>query len=55
MPRYLELLAAGSSLRPDRILAEIGIDISRKEFWQGGIRLIRENVEKAKELAAAIS
>jgi oligoendopeptidase F len=49
--QYLELLAAGGSGSPTQILSRLGIDIARKEFWQGGIDLIRDMVERAKSLA----
>jgi len=50
--RYMDLLAAGGSQKPAEMLAEIGIDISKKEFWQGGVDLIRQMVEQAKALAS---
>ena len=49
--RYLEFLATGGSRKPAEMLAEMGIDISRKDFWQGGADLIRGMVEQAKALA----
>jgi oligoendopeptidase F len=49
--RYLDLLAAGGSASPEEMLKEIGIDINRKEFWQGGVQIIREMVQRAKALA----
>jgi oligoendopeptidase F len=49
--RYLDLLAAGGSQKPTEILAAVGIDISQKAFWEGGVRLIRDMVDRAKELA----
>lgn len=53
--RYFDLLAAGGSRRPQEMLAELGIDIARAEFWQGGCDLIRENVLKAEALAREIA
>jgi oligoendopeptidase F len=49
--RYFELLATGSSKAPAEILAAVGIDPEKKEFWQGGIDLIRDMVRQARELA----
>jgi oligoendopeptidase F len=40
-PRYLDILAAGGSEAPARILADAGIDIHRADFWQGGFDVIR--------------
>ncbi|HEU4754708.1 MAG TPA: M3 family oligoendopeptidase, partial [Armatimonadota bacterium] len=53
--RYLDLLAAGGSRRPQDLLAELGIDITRKEFWQGGIDLIRGLVQQANSLAEEVA
>jgi oligoendopeptidase F len=50
--RYFELLATGSSKAPAEILAAVGIDPEKKEFWQGGIDLIREMVAQARQLAS---
>lgn len=52
--RYLEFLASGGSRGPEEMLAELGIDIREKSFWQGGIHLIRQMLEQAKSLAAAL-
>ncbi len=52
--RYLEFLAAGGSRKPADMLGDMGIDISRKDFWQGGADLIRGMVEQAKALAAEL-
>ncbi len=45
-PRYLDILAAGGSEAPARILADAGIDIHRADFWQGGFDVIRGMVEQ---------
>jgi oligoendopeptidase F len=45
-PRYLKILAAGSSDSPERILAQAGIDIHSADFWQGGFDVIRGLVEQ---------
>jgi len=49
--RYFDLLAAGGSRRPQELLAELDIDITRAEFWQGGCDLVAENIRKAEALA----
>ena len=53
--KYFSLLAAGGSKAPVELLAEIGIDVTQKEFWQGGCDLIRDKVEQAKKLAANLA
>jgi oligoendopeptidase F len=52
--RYLALLAAGGSRRPDEIVRALEIDIADPGFWQGGVDLIRAMVAEAKELAAQV-
>ena len=49
--RYFELLAAGSSRAPAELLAGLGIDVSSRDFWQGGCDLIRQRVDEAAALA----
>jgi oligoendopeptidase F len=39
-PRYLEVLAAGGSDAPARILERAGIDIHSPAFWQGGFDVV---------------
>jgi len=39
-PRYLQILSAGGSDAPARILANAGIDIFLREFWQGGFDVL---------------
>ena len=51
VPRYLELLAAGDSDYPDRLLAKVGVDINDPRFWQKGIDVIAEWIEGAQTLA----
>ena len=45
-PRYFDILAAGGSEAPARILAEAGFDTHRADFWQGGFDVIRGMVEQ---------
>ncbi len=49
--RYFELLAAGGSRAPAELLAGLGIDVSSRDFWQGGCDLIRQRVDEAAALA----
>ena len=53
VPRYLDLLRDGGSKRPAQIMADAGIDISRREFWEDGLRTIDELVTEAEEAWAA--
>jgi oligoendopeptidase F len=43
---YLKLLAYGGSARPEAILAEVGIDMTDRHFWQGGFDLVRERIDE---------
>jgi oligoendopeptidase F len=45
-PGYLELLSYGGSARPDAILAEVGIDVTDRSFWQGGFELVRQRIDE---------
>jgi oligoendopeptidase F len=51
VPRYLELLAAGGSDTPERLLARIGLDVGDPAFWDGGLALLEEMVAEAETLA----
>lgn len=54
VPRFRELLAAGGSKRPQELLTAVGIDIRRREFWEGGVALIGDYVRQAAGLAHVI-
>ncbi|MBX7236381.1 MAG: M3 family oligoendopeptidase [Caldilineales bacterium] len=54
-PKYLDILAAGGSDAPARILAAAGIDIHSREFWQGGFDIIAERVGQLEQAAIATS
>ncbi|MDH5526203.1 MAG: M3 family oligoendopeptidase [Nitrospirota bacterium] len=51
-PRYMELLAAGGSDRPEAILSRAGIDITAPGFWDAGLEMIGGWVAEATGLAA---
>jgi oligoendopeptidase F len=42
VPGYMRLLESGGSQRPDRALAQLGIDINQPEFWDRGFQVIKE-------------
>ena len=52
VPRYLDLLAAGGSDTPERLLRRVGIDITNPSFWQLGLQPIADLVAEAEALAA---
>jgi oligoendopeptidase F len=49
-PGYIKILEAGGSRAPAAILADSGIDISSKEFWQGGFDVIERMVKELEDL-----
>ena len=49
-PKYIELLRAGGSMSPQDLLARVDIDIKRREFWQGGIDVLRGHVDRFESL-----
>jgi oligoendopeptidase F len=54
VPGYLEFLAAGGSRRPEELLGDLGIDLRRRDFWEGGLALIRDRVRQAHDLAGRV-
>ena len=40
MPKYLDLLATGGSMSPERILAAVDVNMTSKAFWQSGFAII---------------
>lgn len=50
-PRYLDLLAAGGTDRPEALLRKAGVDLTAPGFWEGGLAVVREWVSEARSLA----
>ncbi|MEM2760899.1 MAG: M3 family oligoendopeptidase [Nitrososphaerales archaeon] len=48
---YLNILSSGGSRKPEELLIENGIDISKEEFWQDGFDLVEEKVLQLEELS----
>jgi oligoendopeptidase F len=51
IPHYMELLEAGGSDYPEKMLAKVGVDLNDPNFWNGGIDLIRQMVDQEEALA----
>lgn len=51
VPKYFKILSAGGSRKPEELLMEAGIDISRQEFWQHGFDYAQEMIQQLKSLA----
>jgi oligoendopeptidase F len=52
VPKYLDLLAAGGSDTPDRLLRQLDVDIAAPDFWQLGIEPFSRMIGEAERLAA---
>jgi oligoendopeptidase F len=50
-PRYMDILAAGGSIAPVKLLKNAGIDVTTTEFWQGGYDVVDEMVTELEKLA----
>ncbi len=48
--RYREILSAGGSEAPLKILEKAGIDIRAAEFWQGGFDLLAKQMDQLERL-----
>ncbi|NIM92736.1 MAG: M3 family oligoendopeptidase [Anaerolineales bacterium] len=48
--RYMEILSAGGSDAPVRILDKAGVDVRSPEFWQGGFDFLEGQIEKLEEI-----
>jgi oligoendopeptidase F len=53
VPRYLELLRAGGSDTPERLLARLDLDVADPKFWDGGLAVLEGLVAEAEALAAS--
>jgi oligoendopeptidase F len=49
-PRYLDILSAGGSDAPARVLSRAGIDIQSEEFWQGGYNVVAGLLDQLESL-----
>ena len=54
-PEYIkqvkEFLATGVKDSPENIFNKMGIDITKKEFWETGLKEVGDLLDKTKELA----
>jgi oligoendopeptidase F len=50
IPKYLNILSAGGSQKPEHLLKESGIDISKDEFWQQGFDLVATKIQELKKM-----
>ncbi|MFM1847638.1 MAG: hypothetical protein RL417_1112 [Pseudomonadota bacterium] len=48
---YLDILGAGASADPQTIVTPLGINLSKRTFWQGGIDVIARMVEELEQMS----
>jgi oligoendopeptidase F len=51
VPKYLDLLKAGGSKSPERLLAGLGVDIRSEAFWQSGFDTIAAMVTELERMS----
>ena len=49
-PEYIGILSSGGSKKPEKLLAEFGIDITKSRFWQDGFDYIQDKVKELSSL-----
>jgi oligoendopeptidase F len=54
VPQFIEVLAAGDSDWPEKILAKVGVDLSDLNFWSHGLDAVRSLVEQEEQLAKQV-
>jgi len=52
IPKFIELLAAGGSARPQEILAPFGINLADAQFWQSGYDFVAAMLDNLEKLVA---
>ncbi len=52
-PRYRDLLAAGGSEEPERLLRQFGIDITQPAFWRQGLAVIERMIAQAEQWSSS--
>ena len=50
VPAYINILAAGGSKKPEKLLSEYGFDIRSSKFWQEGFDYVDEQVKALSSL-----
>lgn len=51
VPQFIEVLTAGDSDWPDKILAKAGIDLADLNFWNEGLAILRGMVDEEERIA----
>jgi oligoendopeptidase F len=51
VPSYIELLSAGGSRPPEELAKIAGLDLTDPGFWDSGLALVEQNLERAEAAA----
>ncbi|MCU1456187.1 MAG: oligoendopeptidase [Actinomycetia bacterium] len=51
VPKYLQLLAAGGSLPPEKLGEIVGVDLTDPGFWDGGLAIVEQQLVAAEQAA----
>lgn len=54
IPQYIDVLEAGGSDYPDRILSAVGVDLNAPDFWNHGIDALRRLIDEEERLAREV-
>ncbi len=52
--KYLGLLRAGGSDWPQKLLSQVGVDVSQPDFWQKGLVIVDAMIREAEEIATGL-
>jgi oligoendopeptidase F len=54
VPQFIDVLAAGDSDWPEKILAKVGVDLTDLNFWNQGVAAVRALVEQEEQAARQV-
>jgi oligoendopeptidase F len=50
IPKYIRILSSGGTKKPEDLLMEEGIDITKESFWQKGFDLVNDKISNLKTI-----
>ena len=50
IPKYISILSSGGSKKPEDLLLNEGIDISKEDFWQKGFNLVNDKINELNKI-----
>lgn len=54
VPRYLDLLSAGDSDYPHKLLEKVGVNLNDPGFWQQGVDVLADLIDQEEKLAKSL-